>query len=63
MVIPVIKAEPGHLAAIMVMCCSVTVGHSVQLLLCLIWYWKRLILGFGLKLHGLEIEKASGNAT
>lgn len=63
MVIPVIKAEPGHLAAIMVMCCSVTVGHSVQLLLCLIWYWKRLLLGFGLKLHGLEIEKACGNAT
>lgn len=27
MVIPIIKAKPGHLAAIMVMCCSVTVGH------------------------------------
>lgn len=63
MVIPIIKAKPGHLAAIMVMCCSVTVGQSVQLLLCLIQYWKRVLLGFGLKSHGLEIEKVCGNAT
>ena len=34
----------------MVMSCSVTVGHSVQLLLWLILYWKRLVFSFGLSL-------------
>lgn len=63
MVIPIIKAKPDHLAAIMVMSCSMMVGHSVQLLLCLVLCWKRLFLDFGIKLHGLEIEKACGNAT
>lgn len=38
--IPVIKAKPDHLAAIMGMSCSVTVGHSVQLPLWHVPYWE-----------------------
>lgn len=63
MIIPIIKAKPGHLAAIMVMSCSVTVGHSVQLLLRLILYWKRPLFSFRLCLCGLKIEKACSSAT
>lgn len=63
MIIPIINAKPDHLAAIMVMSCSVTVGHSVQLLLWLILYWKRPLFSFRLSLCGLKIEKAYSSAT